>query len=116
AAATAGYVLSNYDLDVTCMGNVPGIPWVGVAFTGTAGAWIRGTFNTGVVAHELGHNFGLSHSGLWKTTDGTVIGSGFAIEQGDAFDTMGFAWAGSNHFNAHSKYYLNWLTTNEVQT
>jgi len=43
AATAAGYVLSNYNLDVTCMGAVPGFGWSGLAYVGSAGAWIRGT-------------------------------------------------------------------------
>src|SRR5258708_459869 len=114
AAAAAGYVLTNYDLDVTCMTNVPGWSWSGLSFVGTSGAWLRNSFNTGAAAHELGHNYGLNHANFWNTSGQSVIGPGTSVEQGDYFDTMGWALAGNNHFNAHCKYYLNWLTTNDV--
>ena len=114
AATAAGYVLANYDLDVTCMTNVPGWSWSGLSFVGAAGAWLRNSFNTGAAAHELGHNYGLNHANFWDTSGQSVIGPGISVEQGDYWDTMGWALAGNNHFNAHSKYYLNWLTTNDV--
>src|ERR1051325_8229731 len=47
AAAAAGYVLTNYDRDLTCMGAVPGWSWAGLAYVGTAGAWLRNSFTTG---------------------------------------------------------------------
>ena len=44
----------------------------------------------------------------------SVIGSGTAVEYGDKFDTMGSANAGSKHFNARYKNFLNWLTSADV--
>src|SRR5207248_953263 len=74
AAAASGYILTNYDLHVTCMGSVPGWGWSGMAFVGTAGAWLRNSFNTGAAAHELGHNYGLNHANFWDTSGQSVIG------------------------------------------
>lgn len=117
AATAAGYVLSNYQFDLICMGSVPGFGWAGLGYIGARGAWIRNSFGTGVSAHELGHNLGLNHANFWDTSGQSVIGSpGTSVEYGDSFDTMGSASAGNNHFNARYKNYLNWLTTNEVLT
>src|SRR6266850_7411330 len=116
AAASAGYVLTNYDFDLICFGPVPGWSWSGMGYVGTAGVWLRNSFNAGVAAHELGHNFGLNHANFWDTCGQSVTGPGSSIEQGDSFDTMGFALAGNNHFNARYKSYLGWIPTNDVTT
>jgi hypothetical protein len=116
AATAAGYVLSQYNLDVICMGPVPGFGWAGLAYVGSAGAWLRNSFGTGVAGHELGHNFGLHHAGFWDTSGQSIIGPGTHVEYGDSFDTMGSASAGNNHFNARYKSYLNWLQPSETLT
>jgi hypothetical protein len=117
AAAAGGYVLANYNYDLTCMGAVPGFNWSGLGYVGAPGAWIRITFTAGVPAHELGHNFGLNHANFWDTGGKSIIGSpGTNVEYGDPFDTMGMhASAGNYHFNARNKRLLNWLTTNDVK-
>lgn len=113
AARAAGYVLSDYDYDLTCLRNVPGFGWAGLGFVGAPGSWIRGTSSTGVTAHELGHNYGLNHANFWDTEGPTVTGAGDSIEYGDKFDTMGAASAGNNHFNARYKRLLGWLQPGE---
>lgn len=114
AASAAGYTLGNYELDVICMGAVPGFGWAGLAYVGAAGAWLRNSFGTGVAGHEIGHNYGLNHATFWDTGGQSVLGPGTSVEYGDSFDTMGAASAGANHFNARYKAYLNWLRTNET--
>src|SRR5439155_15767505 len=116
AATAAGYVLSSYDRDVICMGPVPGFNWSGLAYVGSAGAWLHNSFGTGVAGHELGHNWGLNHANFWDTSSQSIIGTGTSVEYGDSFDTMGSASAGNNHFNARYKSYMNWLRTNETVT
>jgi hypothetical protein len=116
AAAAAGYTLANYNLDIICFGSVPGWTWAGLGYVGAAGTWLRNSFGTGVVGHELGHNYGLNHANYWDTAGASVNGPGTSVEYGDSFDTMGSASAGNNHFNARNKVYLNWLTTNEIVT
>jgi hypothetical protein len=113
AARNAGYVLSDYDFDITCMRSVPGFGWAGLGFVGAPGAWIRGTSSTGVTAHELGHNIGLNHANFWDTEGPTITGRGSSIEYGDKFDTMGAANAANNHFNARYKRLLGWLQPGE---
>jgi hypothetical protein len=113
AAAAAGYVLTNYQFDLTCFGSVPGWSWSGLAYVGAAGAWIRNSFGGGVSSHEVGHNYGLNHANFWDTSGASIIGPGTSVEYGDIYDTMGNAGAGIYHFNARNKAYLNWLTTND---
>lgn len=116
AATAAGYVLSDYNFDVICMGSVPGWGWAGLGYVGAAGVWVRNSFSTGVTGHELGHNLGLNHANFWDTSGQSIIGSGSSVEYGDSFDTMGAASAGNNHFNSRYKNYLNWIKTNEMLT
>jgi PKD repeat protein len=116
AAATAGYALGNFDFDLTCFANISGFNFSGLGYVGAPGVWINGSSAVGVAAHELGHNFGLNHANFWDTSGQSVIGSGASVEYGDKFDTMGNAIAGSTHFNARYKSYLNWLTSSDVKT
>jgi len=113
AAENAGYVLDDYDYDITCLRSVAGFDWAGLGRVGAPGAWIRGTSSLGVTAHELGHNYGLNHANFWDTGGASVIGTGESIEYGDKFDTMGAASAGNNHFNARYKRLLGWLKEGE---
>ena len=93
-----------------------GFPFAGRAAVGARGSTLNGYFNLKVTAHELGHNYGLSHANLWRTTDGTVIGSGSNDEYGNPFDVMGGGRNSRYHFNAHYKRLLDWLTDANVQT
>ena len=119
AAKAAGFVLTAYDYDLICFGNVPGFSFAGLGYVGAPGCWIRASFDTagGVPAHELGHNYGLNHANYWDTAGaGATASAGSNVEYGDTFDTMGNAGAGRRHFNARNKAALNWLTASGVQT
>ena len=64
-----------------------------------------------IYTHEWGHNYGLHHSSLWKTTDGSVDGEGATIDEyGDPFDIMGHGPIPEGHFRPEGKAYLNWLS------
>jgi PKD repeat protein len=116
AAAAAGYNLRDYDFDLTCFATISAFNFSGLGYVGSPGVWINGSSAVGVAAHELGHNFGLNHANLWDTSGQSVIGAGASVEYGDKFDTMGNAVAGSAHFNARYKSYLNWLTSLDVKS
>jgi len=63
--------------------------------------------NARVIAHELGHNFGLSHSQALDCGGAIIGGDCINRSYGDAADTMG---SGSTpHFNAFQKEILGWL-------
>jgi gametolysin peptidase M11 len=100
ALTAAGYDPSQYDR-IVFVHPEQNCPWSGV--TQAATVYLNGAVTTYLVAHELGHSFGLSHSNL---TDCTRHGCG-ALEYGDPYDTMG---VGTGDFSAKAKYDLGWLT------
>lgn len=80
--------------------------WAGLGMVGgdPSHAWLNGIVNTTIVAHEMGHNFGLYHShGLDCSTSAGCTG----VEYGDTLDVMGQSVSG--HFNAFQKERLGWL-------
>jgi hypothetical protein len=115
AARTAGFETNNYDLDVVASIN-NGVNAAGLGSVGGKGTWLLGYFNLGYPLHEIGHNYGLNHSGVWRTTDGTVIGQGNETG-GDLFDAMAYNGYGlsATHFMASDKRHLDWLTDANVQ-
>ncbi len=116
AATAAGFNYTNYTHEVVVTGDKPDVSFGGIAYVGARGAWLANSqWNLGVGSHEVGHNFGLNHSGFWDTDDGTVIGSGAAVEYGNPFDQMGGASSSQDaHFGARQKNYLDWLVDADV--
>ncbi len=100
ALAAAGYDVSTYDR-IVFVHPEQNCPWSGV--TQAATVYLNGAVTPYLVAHELGHSFGLGHANL---TDCKRHGCG-ALEYGDPYDTMG---VGTGDFNAKAKYDLGWLT------
>jgi hypothetical protein len=100
AAVAAGYDPVKYDRVVYVHPDA-GCPWSGVTLAATV--FLNGAVTTHLVAHELGHSFGLGHANL---TDCRKHGCG-ALEYGDPYDTMG---VGSGDFSAKAKFELGWLT------
>jgi hypothetical protein len=100
AALAAGYDPAKYDR-IVFVHPEQSCPWSGV--TQAATVYLNGVVTKYLVAHELGHSFGLSHANL---TDCKHQGCG-ALEYGDPYDTMGI---GSSDFNAKAKVDLGWLT------
>lgn len=117
-AAAAGYNYLDYTHEVVVTGPKPLVSGVaGVARVGARGAWLcNSQWNLKTCAHELGHNFGLPHSGAWDTDDGSVIGPGDVWAYGNVFDMMGVGSSphASRHFSASVKEFLDWLPVTDV--
>lgn len=105
AAAKAGYRLDRYARFIYL---VPAVP---CRFVG------RGTGNEvlligevwpGLVAHELGHTFGLGHANRWECRAGRCQ----SVEYGDLHSVMGGRALGQ--FDAYEKYTVGWLTDADV--
>lgn len=118
AAAAAGYNYTNYTYEVVVTGAQPVVNGsAGVAFVGARGAWLHNSqWNLKTCAHEVGHNFGLPHSGAWDTDDGSVIGPGDVWDYGNVFDMMGVGSSPhtSRHFGASLKEFLDWMPITDV--
>lgn len=109
AAAGAGIDLSNYSRFVYVFPRNTACGWSGVGTVGgsTGDVWINGRLELKVVAHELGHNFGLQHAHA-SDCDATPLGTSCtAQEYGDVADVMGNTTAG--HLGAFHKERLGWL-------
>ncbi len=94
AAATAAGVNVNAYQYVVYMFPYANCAWAGLARVGASGSWINGTSSVRVIAHELGHNFGVWHSSTTTCTD--TLGSRVPLsgtctsnEYGDPFSVMG---------------------------
>jgi len=106
-----------YNFVVYVFPTVPSCGWLGLAYIGYPHkSWINGTgsFATSVVAHEIGHNFGLLHAGSLRCGSGIIGGSCSVAEYGDPFDTMGNQRA--MHYNAMQKSKLAWIASSTVKT
>jgi len=100
AAQRSGQSFAGYDRVITV---IPAIPcrFRGVSFNEQV--LIVGAPFPGLVAHELGHTYGLGHANRWSCAGGHCQ----SIEYGDQFDVMGGRAAGQ--YNAYEKYSLGWL-------
>ena len=113
AAATArGYNLNSYTGRLYVFNNVPSCGWSGLAYINWARAYSNNTTNLLVIAHELGHNFGLLHAASLDCGANVIGGACTSSEYGDPFDVMGNNRA--MHFNAAQKSHLNWLPAGSV--
>jgi len=113
AAQNAGYVLSNYTRFVYAFPQISACSWSGWSNIGgnPSNSWINGNMNLRVLAHELGHAFGLYHSHALSCTGGSVTvpyGTNCSlIEYGDQLSDMGSPYP--MDFDASQKERLGWL-------
>jgi hypothetical protein len=117
ASTAAGYNPSSYNYVVYLFPALASCGWNGLAYVGSPHkSWINGTgsFITLVIAHEIGHNFGLLHAGSLDCGSASIGGSCSVAEYGDPWDTMGNQRP--MHFNARQKSILNWISSAAVKT
>ena len=105
AAAASGVNLGQYGRKVYAFPQIGACAWWGLGSVGgsPSRAWINGSYQLKVVAHELGHNFGDYHSRSMPCEAGGCS----IIEYGDDRDMMGATSTG--HFTAFQKERLGWL-------
>jgi hypothetical protein len=100
AATQAGFDVGGYDRVMFLF------PRIDCRYSGLASGdlvYLNGSLSRKLVAHELGHTYGLGHANTWDCTGGTCT----VTEYGDPYDTMG---RGSGDFNAFEKFTIGWLT------
>jgi len=116
-AEGTGLNLANYDRIGVVFTSLPGFTWAGLAGVQSKNFWINGDYTFRVVAHEVGHNYGLNHSSLWQVADGDPVSpAGTNIEYGDIFDSMGSGTTIANHFSHWNKSILQWIPDTSVPT
>jgi hypothetical protein len=101
-ARAAGYDPSAYDKVIYL------VPWRCADATGVAGSpreiGLFGALDVELVAHELGHTFGIwTHANRWSCGAGVCR----SVEYGDPYDVMGH---GPGQYNAWEKFTIGWLT------
>lgn len=121
-ALNAGYAVDDYNricIVSSTLALMPGshFSFGGIADIGGRYCYINGAYQFAVLAHELGHTFGLRHANLWQVTDGNPIsGLGTSKEYGDPYDVMGSGTNFQNHFSHWNKNILNWIPDSAVTT
>ena len=108
-ARAAGWDADDYDFVFIRHAGGPG--GAGVGLVGDKGAWVQ-TDSWPVLAHELGHNYGLMHANGWRPKTSLASGVGETVEYADAFDMMG---PNRGSFNSYERSVLHWMPDWAVQ-
>lgn len=77
-----------------------------VGSNGVSRAWISSALSMKIVAHEFGHNLGLSHAHSLNCESGVLESNCKTSTYGDLLDIMG---TNVGHMNAFNKELLGWL-------
>ena len=118
AAQNAGVNLSSYTNIVYASPFAGSCGWAGLAYLPGRDSWINGYMQLRVVAHELGHNFGVHHASTLSCTSAgsrvTLGGTCTSDEYGDPFTVMGSA--STYHHNNWHRAQFGWLAPTTVTT
>jgi hypothetical protein len=118
AARDAGVDFSDYHYVMTVFPRRP-CGYNGLAYIGGVSSYINGRpGDFRLLAHELGHNLGLSHAGAHVCTedgrDTTTTGQCSYRDYGDPFDVMGHAPRA--FFNGFHRAQLGWIAPGAIVT
>lgn len=123
-AREAGYEPENYDIRIFLFPQTS-FDWTGLALVGGEHQWLNGRWDTGLLAHEIGHNYGLYHAASWNASGGSILpatGTGSDSgpehdEYGDPFTVMGDTRSyPAGEYHQHAMAMLNWITESQVAT
>lgn len=108
AATSQGINVSQYPRRVFAFPQMSACSWWGLGTVGgnPSRSWVNGSYALKVVAHELGHNFGVHHS---RAASCDAAGCSTS-EYGDTHDIMGNP---TGHMNAFQKERVGWLNYGE---
>jgi hypothetical protein len=103
-AGRQGINVSQYPRRIFAFPQIGACSWWGLGNVGgnPSRSWVNGSYALKVVAHELGHNFGVHHSRSASCDAGGCTTS----EYGDTHDIMG---SPTGHMNAFQKERVGWL-------
>ena len=118
AATAAGVNLAAFTNYVYAFPKANSCGWAGLGAMPGKDSWNNGAFALRVVAHELGHNFGVHHASSLSCTSGAsrvaISSTCSSSEYGDPFSVMGSG--NSAHNNAVHLGQFGWLPASEIQT
>lgn len=106
AASHAGYKPATYTNIMVYFPYLASCHWAGLGYEPGTLTYINGFMTLTVVAHELGHNLGLSHANTVTCTGAQLVSSCTNDEYGNPYDVMG---SGDGSFDALQQDQLGWL-------
>jgi uncharacterized delta-60 repeat protein len=115
AAQTAGFDVPSYDrigVVFSDLGDLPNSQFTfgGLGSIESKNFWVNGWYAFELLAHELGHTYGLPHANLWEVTDANPISlAGSSLAYGDPWDLMGGGSTPDRHFSPWNKSLLHWI-------